>query len=266
MIYLTAKDVSLTLKKREILTDVSLHLTGGLVGLIGPNGAGKSSLLRVLAGLWRPTAGIVSLDGRTIFSISGPRRARTLAFLPPERDVIWPLPVTRVVSLGRYPHRGPFAPWSARDDAAVAAALEAVDVVHLKDRLISEISNGERARVLLARALAVDAPVLLIDEAIAALDPAHQLQVMDVLRNETEKGRVVLAVLHDLSLAQRYCDTLVLMHEGRIHDRGTPGEVLTADNLREVYGIEADIGMAQGQPFVIPARRLIEIPTDPESN
>ncbi len=265
MIYLSAKDVSLSLNKREILSDISLHLNGGLVGLIGPNGAGKSSLLRVLAGLWRPTGGVVSLDGKSISTIGGLARARMLAFLPPERDVIWPLPVGRVVSLGRYPHRGPFAPWADVDAAAVDAALEAVDVSHLKDRLVSEISNGERARVLLARALAVNAPVLLVDEAIAALDPAHQLQVLDVLRGEADRGRVVLAALHDLGLAQRYCDTLVLMHHGRIFDQGPPDEVLTTQNLSEVYKIEVEFGSAEGQPFVIPARRLEQNPRDPES-
>ncbi len=266
MTRLKAETLSLTLKGRTILESVSGEWNHGLVGLIGPNGAGKSSLLRVLSGLWRPSAGGDRHGGTAITALDGPARARRLAFLPPERDMSWPLPVSNVVALGRYPHRGPFAPWSAEDDTAVERALVAVDVRHLKDRPVSELSNGERARVLLARALAVNAPILLVDEAIAALDPAHQLQVMDVLRGEADKGRLVMAVLHDLSLAQRYCDELLLMDHGRIHDRGTPEHVLTPENLRHVYKVEAEFGSVEGQPFVLPARRLDENFRDQGSN
>ncbi len=255
---LEAKNIELSLKGRKILDDISLDLGPGLVGLIGPNGAGKSSLLRVLGGIWRSDAGSVDLNGAAIGSMDPAARARQLAFLPPERDMHWPLPVSHVVSLGRMPHRGPFAPWTEEDEAAVTTALKAVDANHLANRPVSEISNGERARVLLARALAVDAPSLLVDEAIAALDPAHQLQVMDVLRGEADKGRLVLAVLHDLGLAQRYCDDVVLLDQGRLHHRGPADEVLTPDNLREVYGIEVEVGRIHDQPFILPTRRIDE--------
>ena len=255
---LAANEIHLTLKGRKVLENISLELGTGLVGLVGPNGAGKSSLLRIMAGIWSSDMGSVVLNGTPLYSLEAPERARQLAFLPPERDMHWPLPVSHVVSLGRVPHRGPFAPWSAEDEAAVVAALKSVDADHLSDRPVSELSNGERARVLLARALAVDAPILLVDEAIAALDPAHQLQVMEVLRGEADKGRLVLAVLHDLGLARRYCDEVVLMNQGTIHDRGPAEKVLSAKNMGDVYGIEVEMGMAQGQPYIIPTRQIKE--------
>jgi iron complex transport system ATP-binding protein len=225
------------------------------VGLIGPNGAGKSSLMRVIAGLWRGDEGEVRIDGTPLHALTAQVRARRLSFLPPERDMAWPLPVRDVVALGRHPHRGSFAPWSDADERAVEAALDAVETRDLAARPISAISNGERARVLLARALAVEAPILLVDEAVAALDPAHQLQVMEVLRAEAEKGRLVIAVLHDLGLAQRFCDELVMMRGGRVHAAGAPGDVLTDASLAEVYGVKV-LRSPGDDGFVIPLERI----------
>jgi iron complex transport system ATP-binding protein len=137
----------------------------------------------------------------------------------------------------------------------VDAALDAVEARDLADRPISAISNGERARVLLARALAVEADVLLVDEAVATLDPAHQLHVMEVLRAEAAKGRLVIAVLHDLSLARRYCDELVMLKDGRLHASGAPAHVLTEDNIAAVYGITARLGDGDS-PYVVPLSRV----------
>lgn len=259
---LSASHISLKLHRRLILDDISVNWNAGLIGLVGPNGAGKSSFLRVLAGLWRASSGDVQLNGRDIHAISAQARATALSLLPSERDISWPLPVGDVVALGRHPHRGAFAEWTEADQAAVETAVTAVDAHHLLDRPISELSNGERARVLLARALAVDAPVLLVDEAIAALDPAHQLQVMEVLSSEAKKDRLVVAVLHDLGLARRFCDQIVMMNSGQIHAQGAAEDVLRAEHLRTVYGIEALVGNEGGQPFVVPVRRVPV--TDPE--
>lgn len=252
---LELRNISLSLRGRKVLDNVSAAWGGGLVGLIGPNGAGKSSLLRVIAGLWRGE-GEVLLDGAPLSALTPQARAKRLSFLPPERDMTWPLPVRDVVALGRHPHRGSFAPWTESDEEAVEAALDAVEARTLADRPVSAISNGERARVLLARALAVEAPVLLVDEAVAALDPAHQLQVMEVLKAEAEKGRLVVAVLHDLGLARRYCDDLAMINGGKLHAHGTPAVVLTDDNLAQVYGIKALTGSEGGHAFVVPLERL----------
>lgn len=262
---LEARDISLHQGQRLVLDSIDAGWRGGLVGLVGPNGAGKSSLLRVLSGLWRPTAGEVWIEGAALATLDPRTRARRLSFLPPERDMAWPLPVGDVVALGRHPHRGAFAPWGADDKDAVARALAAVGAGELVDRPVSNISNGERARVLLARALAVEASILLVDEAIAALDPAHQLQVMDVLRAEADKGRLVIAVLHDLGLAHRYCDELALLHQGRIYAGGKPAEVLNDDTLATVYGIRALIG-EDGAAYVVPIERVTAGPKDPGSS
>jgi len=252
---LELRNISLSLRGRQVLDDVSALWSGGLVGLIGPNGAGKSSLMRVIAGLWHGD-GEVLLDGASLSVLAPQARAKRLSFLPPERDMTWPLPVRDVVALGRHPHRGSFAPWTEGDERAVEAALDAVEARDLANRPVSAISNGERARVLLARALTVEAPVLLVDEAVAALDPAHQLQVMEVLKAEAAKGRLVVAVLHDLGLARRYCDDLVMIDGGKVHAHGAPPEVLTDENLAQVYGIKALTGVESGHAFVVPLERL----------
>jgi len=253
---LEARNISLTLRGRHVLAGIDAAWNGGLIGLIGPNGAGKSSLMRVLAGLWHPGSGEVLYQSVPLPEMSARTRARHVSFLPPERDMAWPLPVHDVVALGRHPHRGSFAPWSTEDTRAVNQALDAVEARDLAGRPISAISNGERARVLLARALAVEADVLLVDEAVAALDPAHQLQVMDVLKTEVGKGRLVIAVLHDLGLARRYCDEIVMVHRGHIHAKGAPQHVLTDQALAEVYGIKALMGGTAERGYVVPLERI----------
>lgn len=241
MTRLSLDDVSLSLRGRSILSGVSHTFTPGVVGLVGPNGAGKSSLLRVLAGLWQPNAGTARMEDTPLHQVPAKERARQIAYLPPERDIAWPLPAREVVKLGRHPYQGPFANWTDEDERAVARAVAATEVEHLLDRPVSQLSSGERTRVLLSRALAVDADVLLVDEAIAALDPAHQLQVLEALRGEAARGRLVVAALHDLTYASRYCDRLLVMSQGALHAAGTPADVLTDTILRDVFHITANM-------------------------
>ena len=236
-----------------LLQDINLSVASGeVVGLIGPNGSGKTTLLRVLAGLRPADTGIVTLDGRDIHAFSRRELAKYIAYLAQSGDVHWPMRVDAVVRLGRLPHRQTGAAREATDTAAVEAALQSTDVVGLRHRTMTQLSGGERMRVLLARALAVQADLLLADEPVAALDPLHQLQAMDVLRSASRNGTAVIVVLHDLSLAARFCDRLVLIADGGVVAVGRPPAVLTSDHLTRAYGVDMVSGEASGIPYFLP--------------
>jgi len=243
--------VAVTLGARWVIKDISADLGGGVIGLIGPNGAGKSTLVRAIAGLI-PSAGAVLVDGAPVTALPLRRRARRIAYLPQGQSVHWPLTVERLVALGRLPHLAPFARPAEGDKQAIERALARTDLLGLRDRAIDELSGGERARALLARALAVEAPLLLADEPLAALDPAHQIEVMALLREEAARGATVIAVLHDLTLAARWCDRLLLIDRGRLVADGAPRSVLTPERIGSVYGVSAFIGEAAGEPLIVP--------------
>jgi iron complex transport system ATP-binding protein len=243
--------VSVALGGRRVVDRVSADLAGGVIGLIGPNGAGKSILVRAVAGLI-PAEGAILIDGKRVAALPLRERARHIAYLPQGQAVHWPLTVERLVALGRLPHLAPFARPGSIDAQAIERALERTELLSLRHRAVDELSGGERARVLLARALAVEAPLLLADEPLAALDPAHQIEVMALLRAEAERGATVVAVLHDLTLAARWCDRLLLIDQGRLIADGKPAEVLTADRIASVFGVSAFIGEAVGEPLIVP--------------
>jgi iron complex transport system ATP-binding protein len=249
--------VDFSIGEKKILSDISFSVDdGGLVGLIGPNGAGKSTLARLIAGLTKPESGKIDLDGRPLPSIGRKELAREIAYMPQGHTVYWALEVYQVVALGRLPHLNPFASISGEDAAAIEHAIDMADVRDLVDRDVTTLSGGERARVMLARALAVESPILLVDEPIASLDPFHQIKVMHLLRSTAEQGRLVIAVLHDLSLAARFCDRLLLLGEGRLVADGTPRDVLNNLNLAETYAIEGLHGHNAGEDYVLPWRCL----------
>lgn len=255
---LEARNISIAINGASIVSNVRLSLaTGELVGLIGPNGAGKSTLLKAMLGLRPRDGGDVLLDGADFLAQSAIQRARRVAFLPQERQVEWRLPSRDIVMLGRYPHRTRFGGPTADDRAAVNRALDAVDGHAIADRPVSVLSGGERTRILLARALAVEAPLLLADEPITALDPYHQLHVMEILRERARAGAGILVVIHDLALAARFMDRLVLMEAGKIVADGPPADVLTPDLLSRVYRIEALSGQSTGGNYVLPWTRKI---------
>ena len=248
-----ARALCVALRGREVLAGLDLVANAGeLTAVIGPNGAGKSTLLRVLAGLLTPSRGIASLDVRPIADWPPQALARALAYLPQERIVHWALAARAVVALGRLPHRPLGAGESAADIAAIDAALAAMDVAALAQRPVLEMSGGERARVLVARALAQQPRALLADEPAAGLDPAHQLSLFRHFAALAAAGRTVVVALHDLSLAARFCHSIVLVHEGRTVAAGSPKDVLTNEHLAAVYGIDARYRIIDGVPVVLP--------------
>ncbi len=249
---LEIRKLNLSLSKRPVLREMELSLERGqLLGLVGPNGAGKSSLLKVLAGLLKPESGEMLLEGQHLGKLLGEQKARRIAYLAQERTAHWPLRVERVVALGRFPHIAHWQSPTEQDQLIIEQAMRAADVLQFRQRRISNLSGGEQMRVLLARALAVQADILLADEPITALDPAHALSVMQLLRTICEHGNSVIAVMHDLTLSARYCHKLVLMDEGTVIASGEPRDVFTSDNLKRVYQIEVYQG-TEGEVPIVP--------------
>ncbi|MCU0734647.1 MAG: ABC transporter ATP-binding protein [Methylotetracoccus sp.] len=263
MTILAADRVSVRIGRRELLRDVSVGVgSGEVVGLVGPNGAGKTTLVRVLAGLTRAARGTVAFRGVDVSS-SGFRGANTreLAYLAQGALCHWPLTVEHVVMLGRLPHAGSLRRTGEVDRIAVEKALAETDLGHLRSRRIDTLSAGERSRVMLARALSTEPAVLLADEPIAALDPGHQLDVMTLLRHLALRGVGILVVVHDLILAARFCDRLVLLHRGCVVAEGRPDVVLTERVLADTYGVEVRLWQVDGVCGVIPWRRRPAMPS-----
>jgi len=249
------RDASFRYGEQLALDRVSFAARGGeLVGLIGPNGAGKSTLVRLVAGLSSPSAGSVRLSG--LDPATAPRRevARVCALVPQEPPVHWPFTVREAVMMGRAPRQNLFAVAGPLDKGAVQGALEACELLHLADRRLDALSGGERRRVFFARALAQEPRVLLLDEATAFLDLAHQVAAMRMAEVAARAGLCVVAVLHDLNLAAASCDRLVVLSRGRVVAEGRPADVLTEERVAAVWGLPVWRGEngATGDPVVLP--------------
>ena len=239
---LLAENLRLALGGKTVLDGVSLALTAGeVVAVVGPNGAGKSTLLSCMAGLLRPDQGHVTLDGRDVAALPPRDRARRIGVLPQTPEIAWGVDVETLVGLGRLPHQAVLGGEGEADRAAVAQAMAETGVAAFARRIALTLSGGERARVLMARVLAGRPDWLLADEPLAGLDPGHQFDACDLLRRMAGEGRGVMITLHDLTLAARVADRVVVLCEGRIVGDGPAEAVLTAPLLASVYGVEAAI-------------------------
>lgn len=247
--------VGLVLDGRAIVKTVTLEvLPGEVLALVGPNGAGKSSILSLLSGDVQPTSGRAVLEGKDVTKYRPEDAARRRAVLMQANQVSFPFSVWEIVEMGR-------APWArtpliAEDEEAIAEALELADVGHLSERLFTQLSGGEKARVSLARVLAQRTPLVLLDEPTAALDLKHQESVMTTIRALADEGRAVVVVVHDLSVAAGYADRVAMVVEGRIDSVGAPTDVIVADRVSRVYGVEVEIELVGSppRPVVLPRR------------
>jgi iron complex transport system ATP-binding protein len=224
---------------RPILTAIDLTLAAGsITAILGPNGAGKSTLLACMAGLLQPQHGAIEIDGRSISTMHGPERARRIAFLQQTPEIAWPIDVETLVGLARIPHAGTVS--DAQNQAAVARAMQLTATAQWAKRVVNHLSGGERARVLLARILAGESNWILADEPFTGLDPAHQFEAVELLRAFARQGGGVVLTIHDLSLAARIADRIVVLNEGRIAADGSPEAALNPALLREVYGVDTE--------------------------
>lgn len=242
MAELLTKDLSVKAGATTLVNGANLRLVPGeLVALLGPNGAGKTSLLKAALGLEKRSAGFARLDGSDSAKLSPIERARRVAYLPQQRPLAWPNTVRDVVALGRYAYGAAPGRLSPEDAAAVDQAIKRCDLKELIDRQTDTLSGGELARVHCARAFAADAPLLVADEPVAALDPRHQFRIMDIVREYVDGGCGALVVLHDITLAARYATRIVWMKDSRIVADGAPEDTLTPERLADIYAVRATV-------------------------
>ena len=239
---ISAQDLTYEIEGSTLLDGVDLHADRGqLVGLIGPNGAGKSTLLRTISGILRYRGGAVLLEGEDLRSLSPRDVAATLALVPQIAPYTYGFTSIELVLMGRYPHLGRFQIEGREDDRIARDAMRLTETEQFADRTLDTLSGGERQRVFVARALAQQPRILLMDEPTANLDILHQLKVLDLVRRLVADGLTAVAAIHDLNMAARYCDKLVLLNKGHVLAEGSPADVLTPDTIESVFGVHSAV-------------------------
>jgi len=245
-------------KDKSVLDGVSLSIERGeMVGILGPNGSGKTTLLKIFSAVLRGR-GEVKLNGRSIETYGKRELSRLFAMVPQESQVLFPYTVAEIVLMGRASYHSPFALEGRKDLEVARASMELTDCLPFSDRYLHELSGGEKQRVIIARALAQEPQILLLDEPSAFLDLKHQVQVFELMRRlNRERGLTIVAALHDLNLAALFFPRLVMLRDGRIYRDGSPREVLTEKTIDEVYGIrvrvEKDPSGEKPQLFICPS-------------
>lgn len=258
---IAAENATIGYDKSVISTGLSVAIPdGSFTAIIGPNGCGKSTLLRALARVLIPTAGQVLLDGKAIREYKSKEVARRLGLLPQTSLAPEGIRVADLIARGRAPYQNLIQQWRESDEAAVARALEATRLSGLSGRLVDELSGGQRQRVWVAMLLAQDTPIMLLDEPTTFLDIAHQYELMELFRTFHDQGKTIVAVLHDLNQAARYADHLIVMRDGEVVTTGSPGEVITAPLIEQVFGLPALV-----VPDPVTATPTV-VPLDPRSS
>ncbi|MCY4046133.1 MAG: ABC transporter ATP-binding protein [Cellvibrionales bacterium] len=249
---LVSESLSFAYDSAPVLEDVNFSLSQGeLIGLIGPNGAGKSTLLRLLLGLSQPDTGSISIMGQPLGDVKRRDLARQMTLVPQDAQINDAFSVEEVVAMGRNPWLSRFQPVGRKDLAIIRDAMEQTDVALLAKRPVNQLSGGERQRVLIARAIAQQTPIILLDEATANLDICHQLEVLELAKSLANQGKLVIAAIHDLAMAARFCDRLLLLADSRLQADDLPSAVITETNLARFFNLHAEVLLDSHQQLLI---------------
>jgi len=248
---LTLEGLRYSIDDKEILKGISARFEPFRIhGIVGPNGSGKSTLLKNICRIWEPREGRVLINGRDTKTFSRRELSRAVTLVPQNTNVGFPVSVYDIVSMGRNPHLGRFQPLRKRDRDIIDWALKETDSEGLKDRIVNELSGGECQLAVVARALATEAPLILLDEPTSDLDIKHALAIMDLLVDLKGKGKTIIVSVHDLNLARRYCDTLTIVCQGGFFFAGSPDEALSRENIKRVFDVDVTEIRDDGNSFL----------------